>query len=160
MAPAVPRRILFVCSGNTCRSPMAQAIATEIARARGLTKKVSFDSAGLGPYGFVTSAALKALEALGVENKSIRGRRSQGLDLVLQRERCDLVIVMTEEMKVQVSLPPGQSIKILTLREIANESGDVDDPIGKSDLVYLETAKEIRRLLEAGWHRIMSAMTV
>ena len=156
MDSTAQRRVLFVCSGNTCRSPMAQAIAVEIATDRGEEEDVLFESAGLSPGGRVSPEALKALEAIRVESKTIRGRRSRSLDFVLERDHWDLVVVMEYAMKSQVGPPQWPATKVMTIKELANESGDLEDPIGKGERIYMETAREIRRLLENGW-KLLSA---
>ncbi|RYG73274.1 low molecular weight phosphotyrosine protein phosphatase [Lentibacillus lipolyticus] len=43
-------RVLFVCLGNICRSPMAEAIFRDLVKKEGLSDKIDVDSAGIGPW--------------------------------------------------------------------------------------------------------------
>jgi len=66
----------------------------------------------------------------------------------------DLVVVAEQWMASD--FPHG---KVVTLRELAGEHGDVPDPYGGNYDVFLECAQMIRRLLDAGWGIISSAGT-
>ena len=46
----MPRRILFVCTGNICRSPTAEGVARGLAEKQGLAEAFEFDSAGTNGY--------------------------------------------------------------------------------------------------------------
>lgn len=63
---SVPRRVCFICTGNTCRSPMAQAVANHLAHAEGI--EVEAYSAGLYASGGdpIASNAVNALEDAGI----------------------------------------------------------------------------------------------
>ncbi|MBY6162441.1 low molecular weight phosphotyrosine protein phosphatase [Mameliella alba] len=87
-------RILFVCLGNICRSPSAQAVVRAKARARGLD--LHLDSAGTGawhvgepPYG----AMQKAARARGYEMSDLRARQVTVEDF----NRFDLIVAMDEQ---------------------------------------------------------------
>ena len=69
------RNLLFVCTGNTCRSPMAEIQAKQRAEAAGL--------AGLG----VTSAGTAAQDGSAASDLALRVAASQGLDLSDHRAR-------------------------------------------------------------------------
>jgi protein-tyrosine-phosphatase len=73
----------------------------------------------------------------------LASHRSQGLTPELI-EKADLILVMTNAMKHR--LPPE---KTWTIKEYAGEKGDVADPIGKDEEVYLACAKTLTRLIEA-----------
>jgi len=62
-------------------------------------------------------------------------------------EWADIIVVMTGRMKY--GMPPA---KTKTLKEYARDTGDISDPSGKSDEVYLRCAKEIKNLLEIAFH--------
>jgi len=76
------RRILFLCTGNSCRSQMAEAIVNHF-----LGDRWSASSAGIHPTGFVHPMALQALEEIGIHHtgfsKSVEGFRQQPFDLVI-----------------------------------------------------------------------------
>jgi protein-tyrosine phosphatase len=66
MAEVGPYRVCFVCSGNICRSPMAEAVMRELADRAGLTG-VDADSAGTGDWHIGERADLRALRVLADE---------------------------------------------------------------------------------------------
>src|SRR5215218_6297260 len=84
-------RILFVCTGNTCRSPMAASIAREVAAERGLTD-LEIESAGTGAYdgtGASDGALLVAME----RSRDLSEHRARQLTRALV-DSADLVLVM------------------------------------------------------------------
>jgi arsenate reductase len=77
------KRVLFLCTGNSCRSQMAEAIVN--ARAGGEWRALS---AGTRPAGFVHPLALRALAEIGIDAsaarcKSVEAFRGEGIDLVV-----------------------------------------------------------------------------
>jgi protein-tyrosine phosphatase len=85
-----PYRICFVCSGNICRSPMAEAVLRRLAADAGLGDRIAVDSAGTGEWHIGERADLRTLRALAATGydaaRTGRGsssrRGSQRLDLV------------------------------------------------------------------------------
>jgi len=128
-----PLSILFVCIGNSCRSPMAEAIARHLGGSR-----VDARSAGLAPAGFVAGGTLTALEALGY---SAEGLWSKGLD-----------DVFVQDLDVVVSLLGKEALDLLPRGTGARrEVWTVLDPFGEEEGVYLDVARglevRIRTLL-------------
>jgi len=120
-----PLAILFVCIGNSCRSPMAEAIARHLGGHR-----VDAQSAGLAPAGFVAGGSLAALEALGYPGESLW---SKGLD-----------DVSVQDLDVVVSLLGSEALDLLPRGTGARrEAWPVFDPFGEGDEVYLEVAREL-----------------
>lgn len=150
----MPRRILFVCTGNTCRSPMAQAIAVGISHARGQASAFTFDSAGIAPGGRATDDAVDAITELQLDPAIILNRESRKVSDVLESQRWDMIVVMEDWMKTSVRSLKLHGASILTLHELAGEAGQVPDPLGCPPGIYKLVAKEIKRLLEAGWGRL------
>src|SRR3989304_2870471 len=100
------RRILFVCVGNTCRSPMAQAIAVSIARERGEDWLFEFDSAGIGPdvrKPRTDPKAVRAVSETGMDGSPIQDRAWKRIEDVITRE-WDFIVVMEQRMKRLVVL--------------------------------------------------------
>jgi arsenate reductase len=129
-----PASVLFICLGNTCRSPMAEAIA----RAIGGDRIVAY-SAGLTPTGRVAAGTLNALQRLGYPTA---GLASKGLD-----------DVPLEEMDVIVSLVGPDGLRLLPASlTAARLSWSLRDPYGDDDTVYDAVARrlevQVRDLLD------------
>lgn len=88
-------RICFVCTGNICRSPMAEAVFRELIRARGLEHQVSVHSAGTGEWHVGESSDPRTVHALGERGYDGAGHRARqfnvdwfsSLDLVIAFDR-------------------------------------------------------------------------
>jgi RpiB/LacA/LacB family sugar-phosphate isomerase len=141
------KKILFVCTGNVCRSPMAEGMLRHMLRGR---DDIQIASAGLGAMDGVrvTDFAAEVVAELSVD---ISSHVSQSLnsDLVQQ---ADFIFVMTRQHQdaLQV-LFPSASEKTFLVREFegsrAEESKDIADPIGQSVEVYKRTRDQIRDAL-------------
>jgi protein-tyrosine-phosphatase len=144
-------RILFVCTGNTCRSPMAAEIARRVAAERGLTD-VTVASAGTGA--FDGSAATDGALLVTMEHGGdLSGHRAQPLTRELV-ESSDLVLVMGDRHLLRAE-DLGGAGRTWLLTDYASHGGDVrsvSDPFG-GDLAtyratYEELEAEIRRALD------------
>ena len=89
-------RVLFVCMGNICRSPLAQGVFEDVLRREGLEGEVSVDSAGTGAWHVGSppdERALSAASLRGVDISSQRARRIKPEDC----RNFDYVLTMDEE---------------------------------------------------------------
>lgn len=136
-------KVLFVCTGNTCRSPMAEAIFNNINDIEN-TNAISAGVATI-PNSIISKNAFKAIkENLKLE---IAERYSVQLNEKLLNE-ADLVFTMTESAKSYISNSlPEVKPKVFTLKEYIGEHGDVIDPYGGSFEVYSKTFNELHRLI-------------
>lgn len=141
--------ILMVCTGNTCRSPMAQSMAKQIiAQQRNIpvddlsTANVEVLSAGI----YATAGASASTEAVAVMNKrglDLSRHRSQPLTPEMVHE-ADVIYCMTHAHRQSlVQMVPSAADKTLPL----NPQDDVDDPIGSDAETYHRCAQSIHRLL-------------
>ncbi len=103
-------RLLFVCTGNICRSPMAEGIARAAIERNYPERPVSVEIASAGIAGLdgeePTSEAVQAMEERGID---IRGYEAQTVSRSLTAES-DLVMVMEERQKAHVSALAGSAV--------------------------------------------------
>jgi protein-tyrosine phosphatase len=140
--PALAQRLfLFVCSGNTSRSPMAQAICNaEIAR--WLKIPVTALSAGLSVQAGapMTPEAQRTLGQLGV---SAAPHRAQNLTDAMVRD-AEAIWCMTEgQRQTLVARHPTAAGKIHRL----NPERDIDDPTGLGPEAFLELGWQLQHLV-------------
>lgn len=145
---ALARKIAFICTGNTCRSPMTEALFKHrLAERLGcpvgelIDRGYSISSAGVSAMANepATQDAVEALADMGVDLISHRSRHASA-DVI---GRADDIIVMTRShMLTLVSKYPVISG---SLRLLAGPDGDLDDPIGGGPDVYRTCAAAIQR---------------
>ena len=139
------KTILFICTGNVCRSPMAEGIFRDAVRGRGQYRVLS---AGLGAvHGQPPSShAVQAVKELGIDISSQRSRMLTS-ELV---DEADYILGMTHShIDTILLLYPHVAEKTFLLREFDETldmfEKDISDPIGGSLQVYLNCRDQIEQ---------------
>jgi len=144
--------VLFVCTANQCRSPMAEALFKKLLADRGLSGW-RVESAGTWTQNGIpaTRFAQITMQQRGLDISAHRSREVTG-DLLRQ---FDLILTMEEGHKEALRFEfPEVAGRVFLLSEMADKAFEIDDPVGQPLETYRRTADEIHALLEAGLERI------
>jgi len=146
-------RVLFVCLGNICRSPMAEAVFRNMVANAGLENKIFADSAGTGSWHIGKpphEGTRNVLKSKGIDTAGMTGRQVKKQDLA----HFDYIIAMdaSNEENLRRFASENEAGKIRRLLDFLPESDlrDVPDPYytGNFEEVYDLVEKGCRRLLE------------
>lgn len=157
-------RIIFICTGNICRSPLAEAVARQMYGHLGLR----FGSAGLNPvpgHG-ASRGTVEFVDSLGISLDN----HASGPVAADELGRTAWVIGMTRShaaifksrfrafytQKIGVLGAPGVDLGSLRISPPIEE---VDDPYGMSEETYQATGRQIQRLLGA-WRPVFEGLSV
>jgi protein-tyrosine phosphatase len=143
------RSLLFVCAGNICRSPIAEALFKRIAESRPALASIHVGSAGT-----------IAMDGSPPTRETLRAARDElGLDLSNHRARsieglaADLILTMDRRVTREVA-KLGLTGRVVMLGEFAGDGEIVEDPYGAPLDVHRACARHIRRLVEAAADRL------
>jgi glycine hydroxymethyltransferase len=143
------KTILFICTGNVCRSPMAEALFRHAVKGRGDFHAIS---AGIGAMDgqAPTPHSVRAMRELGVD---ISGQRSRMLTTELVRS-ADIILGMTHgHVDTVALLYPAVAEKTFLLREFDETlepyEKDISDPIGSPYEIYVECRDQIEQGIAA-----------
>lgn len=148
--------ILFVCTGNICRSPMAEGLLRHILETRSV-KGIRIRSAGT-----------HAMDGRPVEPLAVEAARERGADISSHRARsldrdmvarADLILVMEQEHADLIArvLPPARQAEALHLLARFNAAADrseVDDPYGQPLDAYRDCVRFLQHCLAGVFDRI------
>lgn len=149
-------KIMFICTGNICRSAMAEGMLKKMAKDENLDIEVY--SAGIyaetGDY-----ATFNAIEAANYYDVDIKNHRATNIrDSKI--EDMDIILCATNSHKnMLISIYPNLKNKIYTMKEYAEidnngEDLNISDPWGYNQEVYMNCIKEIKKCLDIIIHKI------
>ena len=137
--------ILFICTGNTCRSPMAEGLLKDMAEKKGIELNV-------------TSAGIFAFDGEEVSRDAVDAMKEEGIDISQHRARiihkdlvesADLILTMSRYHKMEL-LRKYDFLKgkVYTLKEYAyGREEDISDPFGMGIGAYRKAREEIKEAL-------------
>lgn len=128
-------KICFVCTGNTCRSVMAERLMKKTIKSLGLSN-IQVCSKGIYANGeMITENAkktLKKLKASSANRKSVKLRKI---------DKATLYVAMTEAHKAKID-----SKKVISFKSLLGY--EIEDPYGLDEDIYMKTAKDIQKGIE------------
>ncbi len=143
--------VLFVCLGNICRSPMAEAIFQNLVDEAGLTEQFHIDSAGTGDW-HVGEQAHAGTRAILVENGIVYNGRSRQITAQDMSNPHTYVITMDQSNSDTLRRQFGSHPKLQRLLDFSEQTAvtDVPDPYyhNNFDTVYQLVTDGCRGLLE------------
>ncbi|NLU10197.1 MAG: low molecular weight protein arginine phosphatase [Tepidanaerobacter acetatoxydans] len=139
------KKVVFVCTGNTCRSSMAEALFKKMLSDLGKHKEIEVFSCGIG-----------AIEGQPASENAKKVMEMEGIDLEAHRAKpftrdmleADLILTMTQSHKDYIiNRFPEAKGKVFTLGEFAGDNMEISDPFGHGVEVYKMVAEEIKQKL-------------
>lgn len=135
-------RVVFVCTGNTCRSPMAEALFRSAAEKAGLSMPVCSAGTSAIRGDKPSQGAIRAMAARGLD---VTGHRAQPFSPALADEA--LILTMTDQHERQVRKAAPYA-RVHVLPRFIGEEGGVADPYGGDQAAYDACADALARMID------------
>jgi protein-tyrosine-phosphatase len=156
--PSTPN-VLIVCHANTSRSVMAHVLLEKMLADQG-AEHITVRSGGVALY--ARDGMIASLDArLILREVGIHLREEDFVSTDLKHHRhlithADLILAMTDEQKEMVAAyPEAAGKRVVTLRELAGESGDIEDPAMQGEEAFRARFVEISHCLQKGFPQVL-----
>ncbi|MBI5033906.1 MAG: low molecular weight protein arginine phosphatase [Chloroflexi bacterium] len=145
--------VLFVCTGNVCRSPMAEALFNAQAQQSGESHQYIAQSAGTWALDNQPASTF-AITSMGKRHLDLSCHRGRTITRAML-EAAAVVIVMTKNHAEALrSEFPAYRKKLHLMSELQSATFDIGDPYGGTLEEYESCAQHLEKLIEVGYSKI------
>ena len=142
------KRVVFICSGNICRSPIAEAMLSARIEKQGL----DLEASSAGTLGIEDHAAdPDAIKAVGEEGIDLRNHRSRGVSRDIIEDAFAVIVMGPEHEEGLGARYPDTRDSIVRLWEYCpagREAGEIEDPLGRGLDEFRRIRDVIREALD------------